>query len=313
LSSSQSNLQVQLGKMSMNESFISATAVARSGNGDVVLATKEGVYLKTGEKWSCLLDYFGKCIRDLSCQNEVILGIGDGGSFIKSQDGGQGWIVKRFPTQATGWSICSDSKGTVATHGDKVIYLSTDYGDTWSFVYPFQFEDAPSIRSLCLYQDRIYIGTKIHRTHGGVWCYELNSGRLSRIKAEENKMTASILAYKEFLITASGSCSESQGSIEFSSLNEAKGGSYTWVTCCGAAQPKSFLDLSGDKGEIYATSTQNQEGYGLVVHVSLDTKQISPCNFVKGHGWRITGNARDYVVAGLYESIQYSNAIPILH
>ncbi|MDF2921195.1 MAG: repeat domain protein [Paenibacillaceae bacterium] len=293
----------------MNETFISATAVARSNKGEVVLATKEGVYIKAGERWTCSLEYFGKRIRDFSCQGEVILGIGDGGSFIKSQDGGKSWVVKRFPTQATGWSICSDSKGTVVTHGDKVIYISTDYGDTWRFVYPFQFDDAPSIRSLCLYKDRVYIGTKIHRSHGGVWCYECNSGNLTRIKAEDSKMIASMLTYRGFLVTASGSCSHNNGSIEFCSLDKAKAGGHKWVTCCGDIQPQSYLDLSEDNGEIYATSTQNSEGYGMVAHVCLEMKEISPCNFIKGHAWRITGDAQNYFVAGLYESLQYSNTV----
>lgn len=293
----------------MNESFISATAVTRSSKGNVVLATKEGVYIKTGEKWNRSLQYFGKNIRDLSCQEELIYGIGDGGSFIKSQDGGESWVVKRFPTQATGWNICSNSEGTVVTHGDKVIYISTDYGDTWKFVYPFHFDDAPSIRSLCLYKDRIYIGTKIHRAHGGVWCYDLNDGSLSRIKVEDSKMIASMLIYKEFLVTASGSCSSNTGSIEFCSIDKAQSGNCTWVTCCGGTQPQSFLDLSENKGKIYATSSQNSEGYGLVVNVCIELKEISLCNVVKGHGWRIASDAQNYVVAGLYESIEYSGTV----
>lgn len=293
----------------MNETFISATAVTRSSKGDVVLATKEGVYIKTGKKWNCSLDYFGKCIRDLSCQEEVILGSGDGGAFIKSQDGGLSWVVKRFPTQATGWSICSNSKGTVVTHGDKVIYVSTDYGETWRFVHPFHFDDAPSIRSLCLYKDRVYIGTKIHKSHGGVWCYELNSGSLTKVKAEDSKMIASMLTYKGFLITASGSCSHNHGSIEFCSIEQLEAGYHTWIPCCGGVQPRSFLDLSEHRGEIHATSTQDSEGYSMVVHVCLEMKEISPCNFVKGHGWRIAGDAQNYFVAGLYESLEYSNSI----
>ncbi|MCI3921135.1 hypothetical protein MO973_12900 [Paenibacillus sp. TRM 82003] len=290
----------------MNETFMSATAVTRLSNGDIVVAAKDGVYVRSGEVWIRSLTSLGKRIRDLTSQQEKVFGIGDGGTFIKSTDGGRSWTARRFSTQAPGWSICSDATGTVVAHGEKVLYISTDYGDTWSVVKPFQRHDSPSIRSLCLYQNFIFIGTKIHSSQGGVWCYDLNDGTAERIKAEDQRMISSMLTYKQFLITASGgSCSSFNGSIDFCKMAGGVKGSLEWETCHG--QQQSFLDVNEDGGNIYATSTQNKEGYGTVSKVCLDAKEVLPCNLVKGHGWRISGKANNYFVAGLYESIRYSS------
>ncbi|WP_166240331.1 WD40/YVTN/BNR-like repeat-containing protein [Paenibacillus turpanensis] len=291
----------------MNETFMSATAVTRVGNGNLVVATKEGVFVRTGDTWIHSFMSLGKRIRDLTSQQERVFGIGDEGTFIKSTDGGRSWIARRFSTQASGWSICSDSKGTVVAHGEKVLYVSTDYGDTWSIVKPFEHSHSPSIRSLCLNGNYIFIGTKIHSSQGGVWCYDLKAGTNNRIKVENQRMISSMLTYNQYLITASGSCKSFNGSIEFCRIDDVFKGPAEWAACHGK-QAQSFLDLSEDGGTIYATSTQNTEGYGMVSHVCLDSKEISPCNLVKGHGWRISSKDNNYFVAGLYESIHYSNA-----
>lgn len=295
------------GPAPMNETFMSATAVTRLSNGDLVIAAGDGVYVWSGDTWVHALTSLGKRIRDLTSQQEMVFGIGDRGTFIRSIDGGSSWTVKHFPTQSHGWSICSDANGTVIAHGENVLFISTDYGDTWKLVKPFQQIEAPSIRSLCLYRHVVFIGTKIHPTQGGVWRYDLNDGSVVRIKVEDRRMISSMLIYNQFLFTASGgSCRNYNGSVDFCRIDNDLHGPLEWIAC-QADQPQSFLDLSEDGGKIYATSTQNTDGYGLVSSVCPDSKEILPCNFVKGHGWRISSRANNYFVAGLYESIHYSS------
>ncbi|MGG3891183.1 WD40/YVTN/BNR-like repeat-containing protein [Metabacillus fastidiosus] len=289
-----------------------ATAVTRLEKGEVVLAAKNGIYIRDTEKWSRSLNDLNHAIRDLISEGNMIFGVGDKGIFIKSENGGLNWTIRRFPTKASIWSICSNSKGVLVTHGEKVLYVSTDYGDTWKVVYPFNFPNAPSIRSLCLDKDKVLVGTKIHHSYGGVWCYDLRNEAITRIKLENNRMIASLLAYEGLLIAASGSCKNHNGNIEFCYLNNAYDLKNKWITCINQQQ-QSFLDLSASNGRIYATSTQNKEGYSFVLTVSIESKEILPCNFVKGHGWRISSEADDYIVAGLYESIEYSSLNAIDH
>jgi hypothetical protein len=65
-------------------------------------------------------------------------------------DGGESWNVQRFPTKASSWNVCSNGTGTVIAHGDKVVYISRNFGSTWKVIRPFQLygKHAPSIRSL---------------------------------------------------------------------------------------------------------------------------------------------------------------------
>jgi hypothetical protein len=290
----------------MTERLMSATAVTRLEKGEIVLATKNGIYIRDTEKWSRSLSNLNVTIRDLVSVGSMIFGVGDRGIFIKSKDRGLNWSIRRFPTKASIWSICINSNGVLVTHGEKVLYISTDYGDTWKVVHPYHFPNPPSIRSLYLDKEKVFLGTKIHHSYGGVWCYNLRNNEMTRLKRENNRMIASLLTFEGLLIAASGSCKNQNGNIEFCSLNDECDLKNKWITCLNQQQ-QSFLDLSASYGRIYATSTQNKEGYSFVSTVSIEKREIFPCNFVKGHGWRICSEADDYIVAGLYESIEYSS------
>ncbi|MEC3850158.1 exo-alpha-sialidase, partial [Bacillus velezensis] len=66
--------------------------------------------------------------------------------------------------------------------GTYCLYLSDDFGVTWHVAKPFsQLKEPPVIRSLCLHGQTIYIGTRIHMNHGGIWAYDLTEGRIRRI------------------------------------------------------------------------------------------------------------------------------------
>ncbi|MBM7661855.1 hypothetical protein JOC85_002662 [Bacillus mesophilus] len=288
------------------EKLMSATAVTKSKQGNSILATKEGLFIKSEGTWKRSLHYTGRTIRDLTCSNGHIYGVGDNGLFISSSDEGGNWVIKQFPTKATIWSVVAHSSGLVITHGEKVIYLSTNSGETWTTYYPYQFLNAPSIRSICLYKNKLLIGTKIHPKYGGVWCFDLLTQSMKQIKTEKQQMISSMITFDHQLIVATGSCRSDVGKIEICSLSHSFD-QLLWETCLGN-ENQSFLDLTESDGIIYSTSTQNKAGISTISQVSVEHMQITPCNYIKGHGWRIWNEREDYIVAGLYESLEVTKS-----
>lgn len=281
-----------------------ATAVTRSKQGNSFLATKEGLFIKKDGSWKCSLKDIGRTIRDLTCSNDCIYGVGDGGLFISSNDDGVSWLVRQFPTKASIWNIETNSVGLVITHGEKVIYLSTNAGKSWTTLYPFQFSNAPSIRSLCLYRNQLFIGTKIHAMYGGVWCFDLLNKSMTLIKEQKNQMISDMITVNNQLLVATGSCRNGNGKIEISNqLNSLE--NITWETCF-SHEEQNFLDLNVSEGIVYSTSTQNQHGFSTISQVCIKNKEVVPCNYIKGHGWRICNDREDYIVAGLHESMEFT-------
>ncbi|WP_026673368.1 WD40/YVTN/BNR-like repeat-containing protein [Alkalihalobacterium bogoriense] len=284
--------------------LMSATAVTMSKQGSRVLATKEGLFLKKGGTWKRSLHNPGRTIRDLVCNHHHIYGVGDNGLFISSYDEGDSWSIQQFPTKASVWSIVTDSLDLLITHGDKVIYLSTNAGKSWTPYYPFQFSNAPSIRSLSLYKNKLFIGTKIHPIYGGIWCFDLQDKRTTFIKKEKKQMISSIITVNNQLIAATGSCRREFGKILVCHLSKIMD-IESWEECSGW-EDQSFLDLNESEGIIYATSTQNHQGISTISKVCVKQKEIVPCNYIRGHGWRICNDKEDYIVAGLYESMEFT-------
>ncbi len=215
---------------------MSATAVTKSKQGRSLLATE-------------------RTIRDLKCSNHHIFGVGDDGLFIFSDDDGESWAVRRFPTKASIWSITTNSRGLVITHGEKVLYISTNSGKSWTPYYPFQFSNAPSIRSLCLYKNQLFIGTKIHPIYGGVWCFDLHDKSTILIKKVPKQMISSMITINNQLVVATGSCRSDVGRIEVCNMSQSIMEA-SWEQCFGYVN-QSFLDLNESEGIIYATTTQN--------------------------------------------------------
>ena len=286
----------------MNNTF-SSTAVTRTESDSIVIATvNNGIILEKDGKRTNSFVLLNNQIRDLKSVDRFIYGVGDNGLFIKSVNDGKDWLVKQFPTKASVWSVCCNSKGLVVAHGEKVIYISTNYGETWKIISPFQVPNPPSIRSLCLSGNKLFIGTKIHPVNGGIWMFDLQTFEATRIKSESDKMISSMLVENGLLITVSGSCRGKEGVLEFLQMKGLSHEIYHWTKCFSKEEHGSFLDISSHNGILYTTSSQNDSGYSTVSRVFLEDQLIVPCDYVKGHGWRICNENEDYIVAGQYET-----------
>ncbi|MDM5189206.1 hypothetical protein QUF99_18450 [Bacillus sp. DX4.1] len=288
------------------ETLLSATAVTTLEDGKLILATTyDGLFVQENGEWKQILNGFQKRIRDLHSDGDMIYGVGDEGIFIRSMNGGKNWTIQRFPTKATSWSVCSDTKGTVIAHGDKALYLSNNFGSTWETILPFQCygSGAPSIRSLFLYKHLLFIGTKIHAKYGGIWLFDLQSRKLKRIKAASNQMISALTLHNSYLVAASGSCRGKSGSISFCVIDEIiKHKKLNWHMCQSEQNESSYLDLSVDQQVLYTTSTQNKAGISTICRVCLEEGTMTACGSIKGHGWRIVNRNEGYVVAGSGES-----------
>ena len=283
--------------------LLSSTAVTRTEDGSIVLATSENIFIEENGKWICTLSLSNYQIRDLTCSGGIIYGAGDNGIFIRSTNGGNDWLVEHFPTKANVWSIVSNGRGLVVAHGEKVIYISTNYGETWSVLSPFGVHNPPSIRSLCLYEKYLFIGTKIHPENGGVWMMDLSSHEITKLNAKTNQMISAMLVTNHQLVTVSGSCRGKDGIIEFISLHDIKRKTeYHWNKCYSTDVQGSYLDISAHNGVLYTTSSQNESGYSTVSRVYLESQQIVPCDYVRGHGWRICNENENYIVAAQNET-----------
>ncbi|WP_088042321.1 hypothetical protein [Bacillus sp. EAC] len=294
----------------MNNMF-SSTAVSRTESGSVVLATSNnGLLIEKDGHWIHSLSQLNYHIRDLKCVGKMIYGVGENGVFIKSENEGKDWSIKHFPTKASVWSLCCNSKGLVIAHGEKVIYISTNFGETWKVISPFTVNNSPSIRSLCLFEDKLFIGTKIHPENGGIWMLDLNTFESVRVKVETEKMISSMLVHDELLVAVSGSCRGKNGVLEFIPLPSIRNKSeHKWNACYSADGQGSYLDICAHNGILFTSSTQNESGYSTVSRVYLEKQLLVPCDYVKGHGWRICNENENYIVAGQHETRVYlSNA-----
>ncbi|PGL73278.1 hypothetical protein [Bacillus sp. AFS055030] len=75
-----------------------------------------------------------------------------------------------------------------------------------------------------------------------------------------------------------------------------------WNQCYSTRSNVSYLDISTHNDIVYTTSSQNDSGYSTVSRVYLENQLIVPCEYVKGHGWRICNENENYIVAGQYET-----------
>lgn len=152
-----------------------ATAVASAKHSGYFVAIKrEGIFHYSLEQgWTKLFQLKSK-ICSITYIGDYLFGAGERGTIIRSSDQGATWSISSFPTNATIWSITGTTDGFVCAHGKHCIYISEDFGVSWKIVKPFSaLSHPPVIRSLCLHEERLYIGTQIHEVHGGVWAYDL--------------------------------------------------------------------------------------------------------------------------------------------
>ncbi|MGO4887620.1 WD40/YVTN/BNR-like repeat-containing protein [Anaerobacillus sp. MEB173] len=292
--------------MRISECLLGATAVTRGNNGDYFLAVNKGIILikKDGSKQQII--QLDTRILDLKCSGDILYGVGDEGTFIRSLDYGKSWTTQKMKTLGPIWSVCCNEDGTVVTHGNHILFLSHDFGQTWKTVHPFHsLKYKPSIRSILLDNSFVYIGTKIHQKYGGIWKLNLLSFHMVRIK-HDKRMISSMIKHKQYIITAIGTSKGCNGSIEFCRDN-ARLNQYKWERCESDTEENCYLDLSESSGFLYTTTTQDGTGVGKVLRIFLDEKKVTHCAYVHGHGWRVSNNKNEFLVAGLYGSL-YANA-----
>lgn len=288
--------------------FLGATSVTKLNNGAFIIAADhEGIFVKQQDEWVKTLTLTKERILDLKSTGQIVYGVGDAGLFIMSKNGGETWRMKRFHTNSSMWSVCCNNEGLIVTHSEKSLFLSRNFGETWQRVEPFTFsKNPPAIRSLCLHEDYLFIGTKIHPTNGGIWRLNLKTGEIRKIRKEKGSMIASMDVNEDTLLAACGSCRGKNGKIIFSELSQVMGAdSPIWKVCMSEKSEACYLDLSWSDNVLYTTSAKNKHGIGTISRVFLNEKKVVPFGEVKGHGWRIVNREEEYVVAGLYESYHY--------
>lgn len=292
--------------------FLGATSVTKLSNGAFIIAADhEGIFVKRQDDWIKTLHLAKERILDLKSSGQTVYGVGDGGLFIMSTNGGETWKMKRFHTHCSMWSVCCNEAGLVVTHSDKALFLSRNFGELWQRIVPFSFcKNPPAIRSLCLHKDYLFIGTKIHPTNGGIWRLDLKSGEIRKIRKEKGSMIASMEVNEDTLLAACGSCRGKSGKIIFCDLLQLLGDEMPiWKTCISEKSEACYLDLSWSDNVLYTSSAKNKQGVGTISRVFLNEKKVVPFGEVKGHGWRIVNRHEEYVVAGLYESYHYKKLL----
>ncbi len=294
--------------MRISQCFSAATAVTKALNGEYFLAINNGISLIKKDGTEKKLLQLENRILDLTFLENIVYGVGDKGTFIRSLDYGRTWDCISLPTLGSIWSICANHKGTVVTHGNHVLFLSTDFGQTWKTLQLFHGlgVNKPSIRSILLDNQDVYVGTKVHQKYGGIWRINLDRYEIVRVK-KDTRMIASILKHKHYLVSATGTCKGFKGTIDYCHTSNLFKQNCEWDTCESEDQERCYLDLSESDGFLYTTTSQDINGVGKVSRVYLDEKRIVPCAIVHGHGWRVSNHQSEFLVAGLYTSL-YANS-----
>ena len=96
-----------------------------------------GIYKTTdgGTSWNIfkIANLNSDIVKIIKTSNNFLIGIGSGGTIIKSSDFGSNWEIKIVDTLDNLTSICSTIDGKLfASSTGKNLYKSTDDGDSWS-------------------------------------------------------------------------------------------------------------------------------------------------------------------------------------
>lgn len=278
-----------------------ATAVASAKHSGYFVAIKrEGIFHYSSEKgWIKLFQLKSK-ICSITYIGHYLFGVGESGTIIRSSDQGMTWSLSSFPTNVTIWSITGRKDGFVCAHGKHCIYVSDDFGVSWQIVKPFSdLLNPPVIRSLCLHENRLYIGTQIHEMHGGVWAYDLDHETAFLVKKETDRMTASMIAFGgKWLVCATGSKKGKHGAVDILNIHTNED---IQIKPDIEEKEESFLDVSEDNGIIYVTSAQDRDGFSRIYQLAFFERELKWFDTIKGHGFRVANQKENFFCAGLYE------------
>lgn len=261
-----------------------STAVLSTPEIPFIVAVKQaGIYSFEEGKWFPQYE-LNQNIYKLVQFGLYIFGIGDYGTIVRYHPYKKKWNHTSFPTNQRLWDITGNDKGLIVTHGGSKLYISKNFGSTWSVIRPFEtLPSQPLIRSLFYHQHHIYIGTQINREHGGLWRYNLANSELKLIKKEEHSMISSIyIDSDQCFYIAKGNAHSGEGSIE---MNDFKT-SDSWNKFKQPALEKAFLDLFFADEKIYTTTSQDEYGFSRIYELHKDGKVLLPIETIIGHGFR---------------------------
>lgn len=276
-----------------------STAVLSTPDFPFIVAVK-GAGIYSFEEGDWFLQYsLTENIYKLMHVGKYIFGIGDYGTILRYEPYQKRWNHTSFPTTQRLWDITGNSTGLIVTHGGSNLFVSKDFGSSWSVIKPFQtLATKPLIRSLLYDHDRIYIGTQINKESGGLWQYSLQSEELLLVKKEEHSMISSI--YKDCdgsLYITKGNALSGEGTIEKIERDTA-----SWSTFQQPMAERAFLDLFMTDEKLYATTSKDKFGFSRIYEVFREGMTLLPIETVAGHGFRGAGFDNQLFISSPIES-----------
>ena len=271
----------------------------------LVAVKKEGIYSFEDGEW--LLQHgLSQNIYKLVRLGQYIFGIGDSGTILRYDPNQRKWTHSHFSTRQRLWDITGNSTGLTITHGGSSLFVSNNFGSSWSVIKPFQcLKEKPLIRSLLYDEGSIYIGTQINREYGGLWKYSLKSGELLLVKKEQCSMISSI--YKDYdgsLFITKGDALTGEGAIEMVRPYTAK-----WFTFHQHHSERAFLDLFRAGKKLYATTSKDENDISRIYEVNREMMALLPIETVVGHGFRGAGLDDQLFISSPVESKWVSTII----
>ncbi|MGD6830898.1 hypothetical protein ACQCT5_01955 [Sutcliffiella halmapala] len=269
----------------------------------IVAVNKAGIYSFEEGEW--LLQYgLSQNIYKLVRLGHYIFGIGDYGTIVRYDLQRRKWNHTSFPTVQRLWDITGNDQGLIVTHAGSRLYVSENFGASWSVTKPFLTLDVqPLIRSLLYEKGRVYIGTQVNKDSGGLWSYSFESGELRLVKKEESSMISSIYSDSEdSLIITKGNVHTGEGSVEVSDPIRKR-----WQRFSQPIQEKAFLDLFSANKKLYATTSRDTFGYSRIYELQREEMSLIPIETIEGHGFRGAGFDEQLFISSPVESKWIAN------
>jgi hypothetical protein len=276
-----------------------STAVLSTSHLPFIVAVKNaGLYSFTKGEW--LLQYsLPFSIYKLVQISSYIFGIGDHGLIVRYHSLNNKWTHTFFPTTQRLWDITGDDSGLIITHAGSKLYISYNFGASWSVVHPFkELINRPLIRSLYKHKEHIYIGTQINKESGGLWKFSLRSGKISLVKKEQHAMISSIfIDNQDSVYIAKGNVWSKEGSIEMRSDQASE-----WITFEHPISEVAFLDVFTVGQNLYTTTSKDDNGFSRIYKIDRQTFNLLPIETIEGHGFRGAGFEDELFISSPIES-----------
>ncbi|WP_198317085.1 WD40/YVTN/BNR-like repeat-containing protein [Sutcliffiella horikoshii] len=268
----------------------------------LVAVKKSGIYSFEDGKW--LLQYgLTQNIYKLVKLGRFIFGIGDYGTILRYDPYQKKWTHTTFSVPQRLWDITGNEQGLIVTHGGSKLYVSRNYGSSWTVVKPFASLNAPPlIRSLFFSDDYIYIGTQVNKKQGGVWKYSLLTRELKLVKREDNSMVSSIyISDRDSMLITKANVKTGEGSVEMRKADNS------WICFKQPLSEKAFLDIFMANNRLHATTSRDEFGYSRIYEIHRESMTLIPIETVEGHGFRGAGFEDQLFISSPVESKWINN------